>query len=127
MLVVDEEDERGRGRAARSVRGGRRHRGRQVDERIVGDTPSDEDLEAATAHFAGSLGDQETYPTEPVDVLGGPDPDRDLLSELGAPEDVEESLLSDLEERSPARTVVVGAEGFSGPSWQEPAAVEVGR
>ena len=59
-------------------------------------------------------------------MLGGPDPDRDLLSELGAPEDVEESLLSDLEERSPARTVVVGAEGFSGPSWQEPAAVEVG-
>jgi CDP-diglyceride synthetase len=98
----------------------------EVDERIVGDAPSDEDLEAATAHFAGSLGDQETYPTEPVDVLGGPDPDRDLLSELGAPKDVEESLLSDLEERSPARTVVVGAEGFSGPSWQEPAAVEVG-
>ena len=98
----------------------------EVDERIVGDAPSDEDLEAATAHFAGSLGNQETYPTEPVDVLGGPDPDRDLLSELGAPEDVEESLLSDLQEQSPARTVVVGAEGFSGPSWQEPAAVEVG-
>lgn len=98
----------------------------EVDERIVGDAPSDEDLEAATAHFAGSLGNQEMYPTEPVDVLGGPDPDRDLLSELGAPEDVEESLLSDLQEQSPARTVVVGAEGFSGPSWQEPAAVEVG-
>ena len=28
--------------------------------------------------------------------------------------------------RSPSRTIVVGAEGLGGPSWQEPAAVEVG-
>jgi len=92
---------------------------------FVSDAPSDEDLEAAAAHFSGSVAGQETYPTEPVDVLGGSEPERDLLSELGAPEEVEESLLSDLEQ-APARTVVVGAEGFSGPSWQEPAAVEVG-
>jgi phosphatidate cytidylyltransferase len=47
------------------------------------------------------------------------------LSDLGA-EDVEEELLSDLDEAAAPRTVVVGAEGFSGPSWQEPAAMEVG-
>jgi phosphatidate cytidylyltransferase len=95
------------------------------DDGFAADTPSDEDLEAAAAHFSGSHADQETYPTEPVDVLADAGPERDLLSELGAPEEVEESLLSDLDD-APARTVVVGAEGFSGPSWQEPAAVEVG-
>ncbi len=29
-------------------------------------------------------------------------------------------------EEEPTRTIVVGAEGLGGPSWQEPAAVEVG-
>ena len=32
----------------------------------------------------------------------------------------------DLEEPATARTVKVGAEGISGPSWQEPTSVEVG-
>jgi phosphatidate cytidylyltransferase len=89
--------------------------------------PSDDDLEAAAAHFAGSLEDEGTYATEPVDVLGGGEGERDLLADLGAADEVEEELLSDLREpAAPQRTVVVGAEGFSGPSWQEPAAVEVG-
>jgi len=93
--------------------------------------PTDEDLEAAAAHFAGSLGDEGSYPTEPIDVMAGSDPG-DLLSDLGAgqpegPEEVEQDLLSDLDETSsPPKTVVVGGEGISGPSWQEPAAVEVG-
>jgi phosphatidate cytidylyltransferase len=93
--------------------------------------PSDEDLEAAAAHFAGSIGDEGTYPTEPIDVMETSDTG-DLLSDLGAPEpegpeQVEQDLLSDLDESSaPPRTVVVGGEGISGPSWQEPAAVEVG-
>jgi phosphatidate cytidylyltransferase len=93
--------------------------------------PSDEDLEAAAAHFAGSLGDEGSYPTEPIDVMSGGDAG-DLLSDLGAgqpedPEEVERDLLSDLDAGStPPRTVVVGGEGISGPSWQEPAAVEVG-
>ena len=92
--------------------------------------PSDEDLEAAAAHFAGSIGDETTYTTEPIDALGGADPG-DLLSDLGAgpegPADVEHDLLADLDEGAgPPKTVVVGAEGISGPSWQEPAAVEVG-
>ena len=93
--------------------------------------PSEEDLEAAAAHFSGSMAGEGSYATEPVDALGGSEVG-DLLSDLGAPasassEDVEADLLSDL--RDPdglPRTVVVGGEGISGPSWQEPAAVEVG-
>jgi len=93
--------------------------------------PSEEDLEAAAAHFSGSLAGDSSYATEPVDVLGGSEVG-DLLSDLGAPpsassEDVEADLLSDLQDPdAPPRTVVVGGEGISGPSWQEPAAVEVG-
>jgi hypothetical protein len=88
--------------------------------------PTDEDLEAAAAHFAGSLGDEGTYQTEPIDVIGDPR-SGDLLSDLGAgqadgPDDVEHDLLSDLDAAgAPPRTVVVGGEGMSGPSWQEPA------
>jgi phosphatidate cytidylyltransferase len=92
---------------------------------VVVRAPSDEALEAAAEHFAGSLERDETYPTEPVDVFAGAEEPNDLLSELGA-DDVEEELLSDMDERSAPRTVVVGAEGVSGPSWQEPAALEVG-
>jgi phosphatidate cytidylyltransferase len=93
--------------------------------------PTHEDLEAAAAHFAGSMGDETTYTTEPIEVLGDADTG-DLLSDLGAggpeePDQVEQDLLSDLDQGSTQpRTVVVGAEGISGPSWQEPAAVEVG-
>jgi len=100
-------------------------------ETLPESAPSDEDLEAAAAHFAGSIEDERTYPTEPIDVMAGADTG-DLLSDLGAaepegPEEVEQDLLSDLDEpTSEPRTVVVGGEGISGPSWQEPAAVEVG-
>jgi phosphatidate cytidylyltransferase len=94
-------------------------------EDVVVRAPSDEELQAAAEHFAGSIGREETYPTEPVDVFGGETSSEDLLTELGA-EEVEEELLSDMDESAAPRTVVVGAEGTSGPSWQEPAAVEVG-
>src|SRR5438034_3978961 len=93
--------------------------------------PSEEDLEAAAAHFSGALAGEGSYATEPVDALGGSEVG-DLLSDLGAPpsassEDVEADLLSDLRDPDALpRTVVVGGEGISGPSWQEPAAVEVG-
>jgi phosphatidate cytidylyltransferase len=93
-------------------------------EDVVVRAPSEDELQAAAEHFAGSIGREETYPTEPVDVLAG-EPREDLLSELGA-EEVEEELLSDIDETTAPRTVVVGGEGTSGPSWQEPAAVEVG-
>jgi phosphatidate cytidylyltransferase len=94
-----------------------------AEELIV--RPSEEELQAAAEHFAGSLERSETYPTEPVDVFAGAEQPNDLLSELGA-EDVEEELLSDMDDRDAPRTVVVGTEGMSGPSWQEPAALEVG-
>ena len=94
-------------------------------DEVVVRAPSEEELQAAAEHFAGSLDRDETYPTEPVDVFAGAEPPNDLLSDLGA-EDVEEELLSDMDERSSPRTVVVGTEGISGPSWQEPAALEVG-
>ena len=94
-------------------------------EDVVVRAPSPEELEAAADHFAGSLARDETYPTEPVDVFAGEPRETDLLSELGA-DDVEEELLSDMEDTSAPRTVVVGGEGITGPSWQEPAAVEVG-
>jgi phosphatidate cytidylyltransferase len=92
---------------------------------VAHDGPSDDDLEAAADHFAGPFRTPESYETEPVDVFadqgGG-----DLLSDLGA-EQVEEDILSDLREPAAApRTVVVGTEGVSGPSWQDVAAVEVG-
>jgi phosphatidate cytidylyltransferase len=94
------------------------------------DEPSDDDLEAAAEHFAGSIRDT-TYDTGPFDPLGAdegnvePTPGADLLSDLGAHE-VEEDILSDLHEEEDERPLVVGAEGLGGPSWQEPAAVEVG-
>ena len=96
-------------------------------EEVVVRGPSDEELQAAAEHFAGSLPRDDTYPTEPVDVIAAPprDESNDLLAELGA-DDVEEELLSDMDDVAAPRTVVVGAEGISGPSWQEPAAVEVG-
>ena len=94
-------------------------------EEVVVRAPSAEELEAAADHFAGSLARDETYPTEPVDVFAGEPREADLLSELGA-DDVEEELLSDMQDPSSPRTVVVGGEGITGPSWQEPAAVEVG-
>src|SRR6266480_4731858 len=81
--------------------------------------PSEQDLEAAAAHFSGALAGEGSYTTEPVDALGGSEVG-DLLSDLGAPpsassEDVEADLLSDLQDRDAApRTVVVGGEGISG-------------
>ena len=80
--------------------------------------PSDEQLEAATEHFADSLrvmpfGDDE-------DAAAGP--------ALG-----DDSQAGDREEEAPAgfggpeaRTITVGSEGLGGPSWQEPASMEVG-
>jgi hypothetical protein len=63
--------------------------------------PSEEDLEAAAAHFSGAIGDT-SYATEPIDALGGSEVG-DLLSDLGAPpaassDDVEADLLSDLQD-----------------------------
>ena len=94
------------------------------ESETAGAEPSEADIEAAAAHFAGSLREGSTYETAPIDVM---DEGSDLLAELGAPEAVEEDILGDLPEPAMApRTVVVGAEGVTGPSWQDVATVEVG-
>ena len=55
----------------------------------------------------------------------------DLMEELGAEpypaeEAEDEDVFAAMAEEEPSRTIVVGTEGLGGPSWQEPAAVEVG-
>jgi phosphatidate cytidylyltransferase len=55
----------------------------------------------------------------------------DLMEELGAEpypaeEAEDEDVFAAMAEEDPSRTIVVGTEGLGGPSWQEPAAVEVG-
>jgi len=95
------------------------------------DDPTEDDVEAAAEHFAESIRveEEEDPPADDDDRMPAPFGDEeegdDLLADLGADE-VEEDLLSDLEEQSAARTVKVGADGISGPSWQEPTSVEVG-
>jgi phosphatidate cytidylyltransferase len=94
-----------------------------VPERLPGklperleDAPDIEAVEAAADHFAESVRDEVqvepaapgSHPTEEVAIA-------QLLGEEGAADEAEAS-----------RTVRVGAEGFGGPSWQEPTAIEVG-
>jgi len=80
--------------------------------------PDIEAVEAAADHFAESVRDE---------VAAEPDPD--------APHQTEEVAIAELlgdqdaaaeGEPESTRTVRVGAEGFGGPSWQEPTAIEVG-
>ena len=93
----------------------------EVVEVSFDDAPSEDDLEAAAQHFAA---DPTTYETAPIEIVE--DEGSDLLADLGA-DDVEEDILADLHDpQEPPRTVVVGAEGTTGPSWQDVAAVEVG-
>jgi phosphatidate cytidylyltransferase len=91
------------------------------------DRPSAEELEEAAAHFAESLPEQETGPARVVQI--DEETAGDLLDELGAEpypaEGPEEDALEAMGEEEPSRRVV-GGEGLGGPSWQEPAAVEVG-
>jgi phosphatidate cytidylyltransferase len=83
---------------------------------VVEEAPDIEAVEAAADHFAESVRDEvQVEPEAPV-----PQPTEEvaiaqLLGEEGATEDAETT-----------RTVRVGAEGFGGPSWQEPTAIEVG-
>ena len=100
------------------------------------DEPSEAELDAAAEHFAesvrlddeqdaGAFGEAVGDETEVVVVEtqdGG-----DLRAGQGDAGDVEDDILSDLEETEDTTpAVVVGPEGLGGPSWQEPASVEVG-
>jgi len=94
--------------------------------------PSPEEIEAAAEHFSGSIHVDEGSDDEPIDEVVTVVPQEptttgdDLFADIHGG-DVEDDILSDLDEDDGApRTVVVGAEGLGGPSWQEPTSVEVG-
>jgi phosphatidate cytidylyltransferase len=86
---------------------------------VAAEEPPDiEAVEAAADHFAESVRDEvhvepDAEPPHPTEEVA--------IAELLGDEDA-------AAEREPeaARTVRVGAEGFGGPSWQEPTAIEVG-
>jgi phosphatidate cytidylyltransferase len=98
---------------------------------IEDDAPSEEDIEAAAEHFAGSVSIEDDTAAEPIEEVGsfagaGEQPLGDELFADVHGDDVEQDILSDLEDDGIPRTVVVGSEGLGGPSWQEPTSVEVG-
>jgi phosphatidate cytidylyltransferase len=97
-------------------------RDEDVEVVVYGEAPSEEDLEAAAAHFADPVGFDEDggEPDQGSTAVGG------WSDEGSAAASVEDDILSDLEEEDAGRTVMVGAEGLGGPSWQEPTSVEVG-
>jgi phosphatidate cytidylyltransferase len=96
------------------------------------EAPSSEDIEAAAEHFSGSIRLDEGLDDQPIDDVVSVEGDEpasiagELFSDIHG-DDVEDDILSDLDEDDGVpRTVVVGAEGLGGPSWQEPTSVEVG-
>ncbi len=100
-------------------------------EEAEADRPSDEELEAAAAHFAGTATEGGDGSPAPRVVQIDEESAGDLLDDLGAEEphafeEEEEDTFAEMAEEEPSRTVVVGAEGLGGPSWQEPTSVEVG-
>jgi phosphatidate cytidylyltransferase len=83
----------------------------------VEEPPDIEAVEAAADHFAESV--REEVSVEPE--AEAPHPTEEVaIAELLGDEDAGEG------EPEAARTVRVGPEGFGGPSWQEPTAIEVG-
>jgi phosphatidate cytidylyltransferase len=100
--------------------------------------PSIDAVEEAAEHFAASVragtgfddsgGAPGSQPPEHEDPATRSQAEIQTEADLtfDAESDVEESILADLEEPVTQRTVVVGSEGVSGPSWQEPTSVEVG-
>ncbi len=98
--------------------------GLEPEDRSVSEpvrAPSEADLEAAAEHFAGSIRDEDDEAVvEEIPPAGA-----ELGAEGGAYV-VERDILSDLEDTGSQRPVTVGGEGLGGPSWQEPASVEVG-
>jgi phosphatidate cytidylyltransferase len=91
----------------------------ELEETPSAEEPPDiEAVEAAADHFAESVRDEVTVEPEPE----APHPTEEVaIAELLGDEDAGAEG-----EPEAARTVRVGAEGFGGPSWQEPTAVEVG-
>ena len=92
--------------------------GEEQEPGVAEEAPDIQAVEAAADHFAESVRDE--VHVEPESV--GPQPTEEVaIAQLLGEEGDEGS-----EAAEPARTVRVGAEGFGGPSWQEPTAIEVG-
>ncbi|HWL91253.1 MAG TPA: phosphatidate cytidylyltransferase [Actinomycetota bacterium] len=95
-----------------------------------GERPTEAELEEAAAHFADPMAEEGVAASAPRVVQIDEENAADLLDELGAEpypmEGGEGDDFAAMAEEDPSRTIVVGAEGLGGPSWQEPAAVEVG-
>jgi len=91
----------------------------ELEETPSAEEPPDiEAVEAAADHFAESVRDEVAVEPEPQ----APHPTEEVaIAELLGDEDAAAEG-----EPEAARTVRVGAEGFGGPSWQEPTAVEIG-
>jgi phosphatidate cytidylyltransferase len=90
----------------------------ETEPEVAEEAPDIQAVEAAADHFAESVRDE--VHVEPESV--GPQPTEEVaIAQLLGEEGDEGS-----EAAEPARTVRVGAEGFGGPSWQEPTAIEVG-
>ena len=100
-------------------------------DEVATERPSDEELEEAAAHFAGSLPQEDVGAPQRRVVQIDEETAGDLLDELSRAEpypadEEEEDTFAAMADEEPSRTVLVGAEGLGGPSWQEPASVEVG-
>ena len=91
----------------------------ELEETPAAEEPPDiEAVEAAADHFAESVRDEVTVEPEPE----APNPTEEVaIAELLGDEEATAAG-----EPEAARTVRVGQEGFGGPSWQEPTAIEVG-
>lgn len=90
----------------------------ETEPEVAEEAPNIQAVEAAADHFAESVRDE--VHVEPESL--GPQPTEEVaIAQLLGEEGDEGS-----EAAEPARTVRVGAEGFGGPSWQEPTAIEVG-
>jgi phosphatidate cytidylyltransferase len=101
-----------------------------LDEASSDDEPSDDELEEAADHFADALRDEARVSPfgdeEPGDIVVESDDSvgADPFADDASDRDDEDALV--LSEGSEPRSVTVGTEGLGGPSWQEPASIEVG-
>lgn len=108
-----------------------------IDE-LMGDVESPDDQTGSSGYLSPSVDTAGTDEEPEQAQVGGsvgwddgsavaPGAGGTMLGELG-PDEVEHDILSDLAEPEPEHeTVMVGAEGLGGPSWQEPGALEVDR
>lgn len=89
-----------------------------------GEEPSEDDLDAAADHFASSFNDEDADPSGDTDPWSLEEPE-DLTTDPDATQ-IEDDILADLHDPDETPAPVMVSEGLGGPSWQEPASVEVG-